>query len=164
MPGHERTDLDRLRRNRFRAEDVRLDDFRLDDISVGSVEEDVRASMEDSVRARLNLRGDLPPEMAEAIRTTAATAAASTVQLTVADAAVEATRDVGRGSLTQRFDSKISLAAASLEHIGQSSEVDQVLRRRSELLAKKRDSLVAAGFSAEEAMQILLADIAARAH
>lgn len=39
-----------------------------------------------------------------------------------------------------------------------------MLKKRSELLAKKRDSLVAAGFSNEEAMQIVLADIAARAH
>lgn len=56
------------------------------------------------------------------------------------------------------------MAAASLGHISQSSDVDEVLRKRSELLAKKRDSLVTAGFTNEEAMQILLADIGARAH
>ena len=39
-----------------------------------------------------------------------------------------------------------------------------MLRNRAQLLAKKRDALVAAGFANEEAMQIVLADIAARAH
>lgn len=133
-------------------------------VSVESVEDTIRKDMVAAVRTQLSLQGDLPPEIKQAVETTAKTAAASAVELSVARAAEEATRDVGRQNLTSRFDEKLKVAADSLGHISQSNEVDEVLRKRSELLAKKRDSLVAAGFSGEEAMQILLADIGARAH
>lgn len=133
-------------------------------VQVDAVEDTIHKDMVSSVKARLGLQGDLPAEVTEVVRTAASAAAASAVELTVADAAQQAARDVGRASITSRFDDKIKVAADSLAHISASNEVDEVLRKRSELLAKKRDSLVAAGFSGEEAMQILLADIAARAH
>lgn len=133
-------------------------------VQVDAVEDTIREDMVSSVKARLGLRGDLPAEVNEVVKTAASAAAASAVELTVADAAQQAARDVGRASITTRFDDKIKVAADSLTHISQSDQVEEVLRKRSELLAKKRDSLVAAGFSNEEAMQIVLADIAARAH
>jgi hypothetical protein len=86
------------------------------------------------------------------------------VELAVARAAEEAARDVGRANVTARFDDKIKVAADSLGHMTQSNDVDAVLTRRAELLAKKRDALLTVGFSQAEAMQILLADISARAH
>src|SRR5699024_9445679 len=109
-------------------------------------EDSVRKAMETSVRSRLNIGDQLPADVTEAIKSTAASAAATAVELTVADAAQQAAKDVGRTGIKQRFDSKIAVAAESLAHISASSEVDQVLKKRSELLAKKRDSLVAAGF------------------
>jgi hypothetical protein len=133
-------------------------------VSVDSVEDTIRKDMESAGRAQLSLQGTLPAEIKEAVSATAKTAAATAVELSVARAAEEATRDVGRANITTRFDDKIKVAAASLGHISQSSDVDEVLRKRSELLAKKRDSLVTAGFTNEEAMQILLADVGARAH
>lgn len=133
-------------------------------VQVDAVEDVIRRDMVSSVKARLGLQGDLPAEVNEVVKSAASAAAASAVELTVADAAQQAARDVGRASITTRFDDKIKVAADSLAHISASDQVDDVLRKRSELLAKKRDSLVAAGFSGEEAMQILLADIAARAH
>jgi hypothetical protein len=71
---------------------------------------------------------------------------------------------VTRGSLLSRFDDKLQLAASSIGHIGQSNDVDAVLKNRAELLAKKKKALVTAGFSDDEAMEIILADIAARGH
>lgn len=156
MPPRDR--LDRLH------ERTRIDPILARTIKVDSVEDSVRKAMETSVRSRLNIGDQLPADVTEAIKSTAASAAATAVELTVADAAQQAAKDVGRTGIKQRFDSKIAVAAESLAHISASSEVDQVLKKRSELLAKKRDSLVAAGFSNEEAMQIVLADIAARAH
>ena len=133
-------------------------------IQVDSVENDIRREMETAVAQRLAIQGNLPPDVKEAVQSTAKSVAASVVELSVARAAEDAARDIGRQSITDRFDEKISVAAGTLTHISGSNEVDEVLRKRSELLAKKRDSLVTAGFSAEEAMQIVLADIAARAH
>jgi hypothetical protein len=115
------------------------------------------------VKKQLGLTA-LPADLQEVVATAAKTAASTSVDLSVARAAEEAARGVGRANLKARFDEKIKVAADSLNHISQSNDVDQVLKRRSDLLAKKRASLVAAGFSNDEAMQIVLADIAARAH
>jgi hypothetical protein len=38
------------------------------------------------------------------------------------------------------------------------------MRQRAQMLAEKKQALETAGFSSEEAMEILLADIAARGH
>ncbi len=132
-------------------------------VTVAPVEDAIRRHVESSVKKQLGLTGTLPADLREIIKTAAGAAASTSVELAVARAAEEAARDVGRRNVMARFDEKIKVAADSLTHISQSNEVDEVLKRRSELLAKKRASLVAAGFSDVEAMQIVLADIAARA-
>lgn len=131
---------------------------------VSSVENAIRKDIEATVRKRLSLAGTLPADLKELADSAARAAAATSVELAVTHAAEEAARDIGRATLFDRFDEKIKVAAGSLSHIGQSNDVDAVLKSRSELLAKKRNALVEAGFSNDEAMQILLADIAARAH
>jgi hypothetical protein len=133
-------------------------------VNVQPVENAIRRDVESSVKKQLRISGALPADVREIVQTAAQAAASTSVELAVARAAEEAARDVGRRNVTARFDEKIKVAADSLTHISQSNEVDEVLKRRSELLAKKRASLVAVGFSNEESMQIVLADIAARAH
>jgi hypothetical protein len=133
-------------------------------VIVDSLEQSIRQDVEASVRSQLNLAGDVPAEVKEVIDTATKVAAARSLELTVARATEEATRTVSRGSVLERFDSKIKEAAAGIAHIGQSNEVDQVLKQRAELLAKKKQALVTAGFTDDQAMEIVLADIAARAH
>lgn len=133
-------------------------------VSVASVENAIRRDVEANVKKQLKLSGTIPADVKEIVQAAAQSAASTSVELAVARAAEEAARDVGRRNITARFDEKIKVAADSLAHIGKSDEVEEVLKRRSELLAKKRASLQAVGFSDEESMQIILADIAARAH
>jgi hypothetical protein len=49
-------------------------------------------------------------------------------------------------------------------HISESNDVKEIMRKRAEMLAEKKKALETAGFSSEEAMEIVLADIAARGH
>lgn len=133
-------------------------------VTVKSVEDAIRKDVEATVRTQFALAGALPADLKDIVNSAASAAAATAVELAVGRATEEAARDVGRKTVLSRFDDKIKVAAGSLTHISQSAGVDEVLKRRSELLAKKRAALVAAGFSNGEAMQIVLADIAARAH
>jgi hypothetical protein len=133
-------------------------------VVVRPVENAIKRDVESAVRKQLKISGTLPADVKDIVATASEAAASRSVELAVARAAEEAARDVGRANIKTRFDDKIAIAADSLKHISQSNEVDEVLQRRSELLAKKRASLVGVGFSEEQAMQILLADIAARAH
>jgi hypothetical protein len=133
-------------------------------VTIKSVEDAIRKDVETAVKKQLSLEGALPDDVNEIVDSAVHAATATSIELSVARATEEAARDVGRRTLLDRFDDKIKVAAGSLTHISQSGEVDEVLKRRSELLAKKRAALVAAGFSNDEAMQIVLADIAARAH
>lgn len=133
-------------------------------VTIKSVEDAIRKDVETTVKRQLSVEGALPADVKEIVDSAARAAAATSIELAVTRATEEAARDVGRKTLLDRFDDKIKVAAGSLRHIGQSGDVDEVLKRRSELLAKKRAALVAAGFANDEAMQIVLADIAARAH
>lgn len=132
-------------------------------ITVQPVEDKIRTAMADKLRDQLGV-ASLPAEMDQAIATAAASTAQQVVELGLAQVADQAARDVGRPSLLTRFDDKLNLAATSIGHLTQSDDVERVLRNRAELLAKKKGSLVTAGFSDDEAMQIILADIAARGH
>jgi hypothetical protein len=133
-------------------------------VTIKSVEDTIRKDVESTVKKQLALSGALPVDVKEVIDSAARAAAATSIELAVTRATEEAATDIGRMTLLDRFDDKIKVAAGSLTHISQSGDVDQILERRSELLAKKRAALVAAGFSDDQAMQVLLADIAARAH
>lgn len=133
-------------------------------IRVESIESALRRSVEADVKKSLGITGAVPQEVKEIIATASTSAASKSVELAVARATEQAAADIGRQNVLTRFDDKIKVAADSMVHISQSNEVDEVLKRRADLLAKKRDALVTAGFTNEEAMQILLADIAAKAH
>ena len=131
-------------------------------ITVKPVEDKIRSTMADRLKTQLGV--ELTEEMKSAVDVAAAGAAQQVVQLGLAKVAEEASREITKGSLLGRFDEKLGLAAESIGHLGQSNDVDTVLKNRAELLAKKKKALVTAGFSDTEAMEILLADIAARGH
>lgn len=133
-------------------------------ISIKSVESDIRKNAERNLRKHLGLSGQLPADVKEAVESASKAAASKAVELSVIKQIQEAADDVSRGSILDRFDDKIGTAVEGITHIGQSTKVDKVLRERAQLLAKKKAALVAAGFSDGEAMEILLADIAARSH
>jgi hypothetical protein len=131
--------------------------------TVKPVEDSIKSAMTDKLKSQLGVQS-LSQDMDRAIQVAAATAAQQTVELGLVKVAEEASRDIGRASVLTRFDDKLQLAANSIGHIVASNDVDRVLKNRAELLAKKKKTLVDAGFSDEEAMDILLADIAARGH
>jgi hypothetical protein len=78
--------------------------------------------------------------------------------------AESAAKDFATGDVLSRFTDKAKLAEQGMVHISSSNEVAQILKKRAELLAAKKKALETAGFTASEAMSIVLADIAARSH
>lgn len=106
----------------------------------------------------------LPAELKSVISTAAAAAAQQSVELSVTKDVDEAIGDISRGSVLDKFDSRVDLARKGLDHIAASSDVQRIMTKRAQMLAQKKQALVAAGFSDDEAMEILLADIAARGH
>ena len=91
-------------------------------------------------------------------------AASATVLQTKVAAEVQSTfGELAQARTVERFKSNAALANAGITAIAATSDVDQILKKRAELLFKKRSALQTAGFSLEEAMQIVLADIAAKA-
>lgn len=130
------------------------------------VEQQIRRSVEKSMKTSLGLKGNqkLPPDVAALINSTSVAAASKAVELQVAKDAEDAAREFQRGDVLSRFTDKAKLAEQGLVHISNSSEVDQILNKRAEMLAAKKAALETAGFTSSEAMSILLADIAARSH
>jgi acetolactate synthase small subunit len=71
----------------------------------------------------------------------------------------------GRESPTQRepaveVQARLEKAKAGIAQISTATDVDEILASSAMLMRKKFDALTAAGFSEEQAMQILLAEIA----
>jgi uncharacterized protein YpuA (DUF1002 family) len=133
-------------------------------VQVKQVEEKIRAEVETKLKAQLGLSGRLPADLKEVVDNAAVSASQQALDLSVTRLVEEAAREVARPAGFTRFDEKLKLAADSVAHIKGSSEVDKVLTERANLLAQKKQALVTAGFTDGEAMQILLADIAARGH
>jgi len=134
-------------------------------LRVRSIEKDIQKVVTKRMGERLGVEGQaLPADLKSAIATAAAAAARRSVELAVTTDVNEAIGDVTRGSVLGKFDSRVDLARKGLDHIAGSNDVKQIMTRRAEMLAEKKKALETAGFSAEEAMDILLADIAARGH
>ena len=104
----------------------------------------------------------MPPDLKAAVEQASKAAAQRAVEVTVGKLADDAARADGRQGVLDRFQDNLKFAASGMQVIDTSNDVSTVLARRASLLAKKRDALVAAGFSADEALQIVLADISAR--
>jgi hypothetical protein len=117
------------------------------------------------MRQRLGIADSkpLPKDVKALVSLAAATAAQNALDLSLTRDTEEATADIARGDALDRFDSKVGLAGQALDHIKSSPDVQKILKRRAEMLAAKKQALENAGFTSQEAMDILLADIATRA-
>jgi hypothetical protein len=71
---------------------------------------------------------------------------------------------LGHARTQERLRSNLGMAKDSITALAAANEVAEILKKRAELLAKKKAALETAGFSADQAMQIVLADIASKAH
>lgn len=131
---------------------------------VEKLETDIDTSLTKTMKQRLGLKANqkLPDDVQATIKAAAASASQASIENAIVRGASEIATDTARGSVLDRFDLKVDVARAGLDHIAGSTDVKKILARRAEMLALKKQSLEKAGFTAEEAMEILLADIAAR--
>jgi hypothetical protein len=134
-------------------------------LRVQALEGDIQKVVSKRMGERLGVApGSLPSELKSLIGTASAAAAQRAVELAVTKDLEEAVGDVTRGSVLGRFDARVDLARKGLDHISTSNDVKQIMKKRAEMLAEKKKALETVGFSSQEAMDILLADIAARGH
>ncbi len=133
-------------------------------LRVEKLESDIDKSLTKTMKQRLGLKSNqrLPADVQATIKAAAATASQTAMENAIVRQASELAIDTARGSVLDRFDLKVDVARAGLDHIAGSNDVKKILARRAEMLATKKQTLEKAGFTTDEAMQILLADIAAR--
>lgn len=133
-------------------------------LRVEKLETDIDKSVTKVMKERLGLKSNqkLPADVQATIKAAAATASQASLENAIVREASEVATGTARGSVLDRFDLKVDVARAGLDHIAGSNDVKKILARRAEMLATKKQTLEAAGFSSDEAMEILLADIAAR--
>jgi hypothetical protein len=132
-------------------------------LRVKAVESDIQKVVTQRMAQRLGVAaGSLPTDVKDLIATASAAASQRAIEFAVIKDLEEAVGDVSRGSVLDRFDSRVDVARKGLDHISASSDVQKIMKKRAGLLADKKKALETAGFSSQEAMDILLADIAAR--
>ena len=134
-------------------------------LRVQTIEREIERVVTRRMSERLNVDSSkLPADLKNVIASASAAAAQRSIELAVTTDLNEAVGDVTRGSVLGKFDARVDLARKGLDHIAGSNDVKQIMRQRAQMLAEKKKALEAAGFSSEEAMEIILADIAARGH
>jgi hypothetical protein len=134
-------------------------------LRVQTVEREIERVVTRRMSERLNVdSAKLPADLKNVIASASAAAAQRSIELAVTTDLNEAVGDVTRGSVLGKFDARVDLARKGLDHIAGSNDVKQIMTRRAQMLAEKKKALETAGFSPEEAMEIILADIAARGH
>jgi hypothetical protein len=133
-------------------------------LRVEKLETDIDKSVTKVMKDRLGLKANqkLPDDVQATIKAAAASASQASLENAIVREASEIATGAARGSVLDRFDLKVDVARAGLDHIAGSNDVKVILARRAEMLALKKKTLETAGFTTEEAMEILLADIAAR--
>ena len=133
-------------------------------LRVEKLETEIDKSITKVMKQRLGLKSNqrLPADVQATFKAAAATASQASIENAIVREASEIASDTARGSVLDRFDLKVDVARAGLDHIAGSNDVKKILARRAEILATKKETLETAGFTSEEAMEVLLADIAAR--
>jgi hypothetical protein len=133
-------------------------------VRVDSVTTAIEKRAAEKMRKRLGLSptDPLPREVTDVIRRQAEAATGNAVELGASRDTQAVAREYGRMVLAEDFQTKLAAARNGIQIIGKSTDVDAILAERATMLWKKREALIKAGFPAAEAMQILLADLAAR--
>jgi hypothetical protein len=124
------------------------------------------AAVESKLRRRLGLKpGDATPaELTKLIADEIGTTGAPLLKTKVAAEVQSTLSGLGQPRTLERFKENLGLAQAGIGVIAQAAEVDDILNKRAQLLFKKKTALETAGFTVEQSMQIVLADIGAKAH
>jgi hypothetical protein len=135
-------------------------------VRVDSVAAQIEKAATVKMRKRLGLGPNdaIPKEVLGVIKEQSAAVAGNAVELGASRDAQSAARQFGRMVTMEDFQEKLAAAKHGIQLIGKSQDVDAILQERAAMLWKKRKALESAGFPPAEAMQILLADIAARGH
>lgn len=124
----------------------------------------MRADVIRSVKKRLGLASNapLPPSLTAIVEDAVRNASRSAIELGVTKDAEQAASDASRQAVLDGFTDKVSAAREGIETIQGSADVQAILQRRAELLWAKRRSLETAGFTSDQAMSILLAELGPR--
>lgn len=134
-------------------------------LRVQSLEREIEKVVTKRMSERLKVDSTkLPADLKNVIASASAAAAQRSIELAVTTDLDDAVGDVTRGSVLGKFDQRIDLARKGLDHITASDDVKRIMTQRAQMLAEKKKALEAAGFSSDESMDIILADIAARGH
>ena len=130
-------------------------------IDVPDFKKPVRDEVEKKVRQRFGIPQNkpLPRELDTLIDQVTSTSTGKAIDLAVDRDTDAAIRKAYRPAQLDGFKDKVSAARVGIDLIAQSQDVDSILKRRAELLFKKRQALVTAGFREAEAMEIVLADL-----
>jgi len=128
------------------------------------IEQDIKKSVEKDIKLQLGLKGNqkLSPDITALVTSASSAAAAKAIEVKVLKEAEQAARDLSAGDTIARFGKRVKLADERLQAVTDSKSVAGILKKRANMLAAKKSSLEEAGFTSEEAMTILLADIASR--
>ena len=126
----------------------------------------LQSDVEGKLRKRIGIRpADATPAALKALINQEIGTVATPLLKGKVNAEVQSTMaGLAQARTIDKFKENLGFAQAGISVIAAASEVDEILKKRAELLFKKKTALETAGFTPDQAMQIVLGDIAAKAH
>jgi hypothetical protein len=122
------------------------------------------SQVEKNLKVRLGLPPDqpLPAQIKQITDSEIKTALATSLSETVKTEVGVTVKGTLKGQGFSIFDERIKTAALSSEHIRGSDDVARILKQKADLMFAKKKAYIDAGFTTQEAMDLMLAETKAK--
>lgn len=126
----------------------------------------LQTDVEARLRKRLGIKptDPTPPELKQLVTQEITASATPLLKSGVTSEVQGKLAGLAQARTLERFKENLGFARTGITTIAAAADVDEILKKRAELLFKKKKALETAGFTSDQAMQIVLGDIAAKAH
>jgi hypothetical protein len=125
----------------------------------------IKAELEKNMRKKLNIpaRQPLPQNVKNIINKAAKQSDSTATDRFVKKEAIRLSKDFYRDkTIQQTLDSRLKNALAGIKLVSDSADLQEMIDENAKMLFAKKTALENAGFSAEEAFQLILAEVSAK--
>jgi hypothetical protein len=122
----------------------------------------IKTKLEEDVKKSLNI-STLTPEITKIINDTATEVAGSLTKQNIQKKAIQVGKGLFReGDPKKAITDRLSSALVGIKLVSQSPTLQEMLDENAKMLFAKKTALIKAGFTADEAFQLILAEVSAK--
>jgi hypothetical protein len=128
-----------------------------------NVKNSISGKLQEDIKKRLNVTS-LDDGMKKVIEEIAEDVVANMTRQNITKTAISVTKDMLRGKIdrSRAVRERLLGALEGVRLVSQADELNEILRENARMLFNKKQALVDAGFSEEQAFQLIMAEVSAK--